>query len=131
MLNHLVDAVPPESDQARYISELAQHAVEDPSARAKMRAVFLRWRENDAQIEPYLATSMLRKPLVPLSQNLSELGGLGLDALDAIEAGDAISAGQRKAELAKVDACAVPHAEMFLVVTPAVRTLVEAEPGAH
>jgi hexosaminidase len=130
-LNHLADAVPPESDQARYINELAQRAVHDPSARAKLRAVFLRWRENDAQIEPYLPTSMLRKPLVPLSQNLSELGRLGLDALDAIEAGGDISAEQRKAQLAKVDSRAAPHAEMFLVVTPAVRALVEAEPGAH
>jgi hexosaminidase len=130
-LNHLVDAVPPESDQARYINELAQRAVHDPAARAKLRAVFLGWRENDAQIEPYLATSMLRKPLVPLSQNLSDLGGLGLDALDAIGSGDAISAEQRKAQLAKVDGCAAPHAEMFLVVTPAVRALVEAEPGAQ
>jgi hexosaminidase len=130
-LNHLADAVPPESDQARYINELAQRVVHDPSARAKLRAVILCWRENDAQIEPYLETSMLRKPLVPLSQNLSELGRLGLDALDAIEAGGDISAEQRKAQLAKVDSCAAPHTEMFLVVTPAVRALVEAEPGAH
>ena len=130
-LNHLVDAVPPESDQARYINELARRAVHDPSARANLRPLFLRWRENDAQIEPYLATSMLRKPLVPLSQNLSELGGLGLDALDAIDAGRAITAEQRKAQLAKVDTCAAPHAEMFLVVTPAVRALVEAEPDAR
>ncbi len=130
-LNHLVDAVPPESDQARYINELAQRAVHDPSVRPELRAIFLRWRDNDAKIEPYLATSMLRKPLVPLSQSLSELGGVGLDALDAVEAGRAVTAEERKAQLAKVDDCAAHHAEMFLVVTPAVRALVEAEPGAQ
>jgi hexosaminidase len=130
-LNHLVDSVPPESDQARYINGIAQRAVHDPSARAELRAVFLKWRDNDAQMEPYLATSMLRKPLVPLSQNLSELGALGLEALDAIESSRSITVEQRKAQLAKVEDCASHHAEMFLVITPAVRTLVEAEPGAR
>lgn len=130
-LNHLVDAVPPESDRARYINELAQRAVHDPSVRPELRAIFLRWRDNDTKVEPYLATSMLRKPLVPLSQSLSELGGVGLDALDAVEAGRAITADQRKGHLAKVDDCAAHHAEMFLVVTPAVRALVEAEPVAN
>jgi hexosaminidase len=130
-LNHLVDAVPPESDQARYINELAQRAVQDPSVRPELRAIFLRWRDNDAKIEPYLATSMLRKPLVPLSQNLSGLGSLGLETLDTIESGHAVTAEQRQAQLDKLQGYAAPHAEMFLVVTPAMRALVEAEPGAR
>ena len=128
-LNHLVDAVSPESDAARQINTLAQRAVHDPTARAELRKWFTRWRDNDARIEPYLATSMLREPLVPLSQQLSELGTLGLAALDAIEAAHPVTPGQRKEQLAKAGVCGAPHAEMFLVVTPAVRTLIEAEPG--
>jgi hexosaminidase len=130
-LNHLVDAVPPESNPARYINELAQRAVHDPSACPELRTVFLRWRDNDARLEPYLATSMLRKPLVPLSQNLAVLGGLGLDALDAIEAARPITSELRQEQLAKIEECAASHAELFLVVAPAVRVLVEAEPGAR
>jgi hexosaminidase len=130
-LNHLVDAVSPESNPARYINELAQRAVHDPSARPELRTVFLRWRDNDARLEPYLATSMLRKPLVPLSQNLAVLGGLGLDALDAIEAARPITSELRQEQLAKIEECAASHAELFLVVAPAVRVLVEAEPGAR
>ena len=130
-LNHLVDAVSPESDQARYINELALRATRDPSVRPELRAVFLQWRDNDALLEPYLATSMLRKPLVPLSQNLSVLGGLGMDALDAIDAARPVTPEQRNEQLTKVKESAVPHAELFLVVTPAVRTLIEAEPGVR
>ncbi|MGC2163639.1 MAG: beta-N-acetylhexosaminidase [Silvibacterium sp.] len=128
-LNHLVDAVPPESDPARQINALAQRAVHDPSVRPELRKQFIRWRDNDAEIEPYLATSMLREPLVPLSQNLSALGALGLEALDDIESTHLVTPEQRKEQLAHVDATAAPHAELFLVVAPAVRALVEAEPG--
>jgi hexosaminidase len=130
-LNHLVDAVPPESDEARRIHELAVRAIHDASARPELRAIFQKWQDNDAKIETYLATSMLRKPLAPLSENLSVLGAVGLNALDWIEGGHAVTAEQRKEQLAKVDDCAAHHAEMFLVVTPAVRALIEAEPGAR
>lgn len=77
-LNHLVDAVPPESDQARQVEILAQRAIHDPSARLQLRKLFMEWRDNDAHLEPYLATSALRKPLIPLSQSLSQLGVLGV-----------------------------------------------------
>jgi len=127
-LNHLVDAVPPESDQARQINALAQHAIHDPSVRPELRKWFIRWRDNDAQLEPYLATSALRKPLTPLSQSLSQLGALGLYALDAIESTHAVTPEQRKEQLARVEESAASHAELFLVVTPAVRVLVQAEP---
>jgi hexosaminidase len=130
-LNRLVDAVPPESDRARYINDLAERAIHDASARLELHAIFLKWRDNDAKVEPYLATSMLREQLVPLSQNLSALGALGLNALDSIEAEHTVTAEQRKEQLGKVDECAAYDAEMFLVVTPAVRALIEAEPGAH
>lgn len=130
-LNHLVDAVSPESDQARYINELALRAIRDPSVRPELRAVFLQWRDNDAQLEPYLATSMLRKPLVPLSQNLSVLGGLGMDALDAIDAARLVSPEERNEQLAKLKDSSAPHAELSLVVTPAVQALIKAEPGVR
>jgi hexosaminidase len=66
-----------------------------------------------------------------LSQELSELGVLGLSALDAIESARPITAELREQELAHVDAIAAPHAELFLVVTPAVRALILAEQAAQ
>jgi hexosaminidase len=128
-LNHLVDAVPPESEAARQINALAVRAVQDPSVRPVLRSWFLRWRDNDARIQPYLAASALRQPLVPLSHSLSELGALGLTALDNLEASKPVSAESRKEQLAQVQATAAHHAEMLLVVTPAVRVLIEAAPG--
>jgi hexosaminidase len=127
-LNHLVDAVPPESDEARQINALALRAVHDPSVRPELRKWFARWQENDAQLEPYLTTSMLRKPLIPLSKNLSALGALGLAALDSIESAQPVTIETRKEQLAEVEANASYQAEMLIAIVPAVRALVEAEP---
>jgi len=127
-LNHLVDAVPPESDEARQINALALRAVHDPSVRPELRKWFTRWQENDAQLEPYLTISMLREPLIPLSKNLSALGVLGLAALDAIESAQPVTIEKRKEQLAEVEANASYQAEMLIAIVPAVRALVEAEP---
>jgi hexosaminidase len=130
-LNHLVDAIPPESNQAREINALAKRAIRDSSARPELRKWLTRWRDNDAQLKPFLATSALRAPLIPLSQNLSMLGSIGLEALDAIESGRPVTEDKRKQQLASIEENAAPHAEMFFVITPAVRTLVEAEPATN
>lgn len=130
-LNQLVDAIPPESDQARQMNALAQRAVHDSAVRDELRKRLLRWRDNDARLQPYLAVSALREPLVPLSRGLSELGALGLFALDAIESARPVTADLRKQQLARVEELAAPHAELYLVVTPAIRALIEAEPGAQ
>ncbi|HEX3661209.1 MAG TPA: family 20 glycosylhydrolase [Acidobacteriaceae bacterium] len=126
-LNRLVDAVSPESDPARLLLALAQQAVHDPSARPQLRRRLACWRDNDARLEPYLGVSAMRRPLVPLSQNLSQLGALGLTALDAIEAGHPVPAEQHAGQLVRLDQLAAPHAELFLAVVPAVRVLVQAE----
>jgi hexosaminidase len=130
-LNHLVDAIPPESDLARQTNALARRAVHDSAVRDELRKRFLRWRDNDAWLQPYLAVSSLREPLIPLSRGLSELGALGLFALDSIESARPVTADLRKQQLARVEELAAPHAELYLVVTPAIRALIEAEPGAQ
>lgn len=126
-LNQLVDAIPPESNTAREVNALGMRSVLDPSVRPQLRALFTMWSKNDALLEPYLPKSMLRVRLVPLSQSLSALGNLGLTALSNIEAGHSITAEEKKKDLALLDSIAASHAEMFVVVTPAVRTLIEAE----
>lgn len=127
-LNHLVDAVPPESNLAREVGALAQRAIHDPAARLELRKWFVQWRDNDAQIEPYLETSALLKPLAPLSQGLSQLGVVGLSAIDAIETTHPVTTEKRRRQLTKIEESAAPHAELFLAVAPAIRVLVQAEP---
>lgn len=128
-LNHLVDAAPPESLPARQINALALLATKDSAARTKLHDIFMRWRDNDALLAPYLAESALRQPLLPLSHELSQIGELGLTALTDLEAGKPVSSDDRKEQLTKLHAAAAHQAEMLFAIEPAVRVLIEAEPG--
>jgi hexosaminidase len=127
-LNRLVDAVSPESDGARTINQLTQSALHDPSSRPQLRKWLTKWSNNDAQLEPFLVTSALRAELAPLSQDLSALGTLGLQALDVIESGQSITAEKRAQQLATLEQKTKPHAELQLAVEPTVRLLIEAQP---
>jgi hexosaminidase len=130
-LNRLVDAVSPESDGARKINLLTQSALHDPSLRPQLRRWLTRWSANDAQLEPFLVTSALRKELIPLSRDLSALGSLGLQALDVIESGQSITAEKRKQDLATLEENIKPCAELQLAIEPTVRLLIEAQPVAQ
>lgn len=127
-LNRLVDAVPPESEPAREFSVLAQSAAHDASVRPELRRWLTQWRDNDAKLQPFLPGSVFLSDLAPLSNSLSVLGSVGLEALDAIESGQPVSPDKRNHQLALVNDNAAPHAEMRIVIAPAIRQLVEAQP---
>jgi hypothetical protein len=107
---------------------LAKRALLDPSARPELHKWFTRWSKNDAQIEPYLPNSILRARLIPLSQQLAALGNLGLAALDDLQTGGPITPEKKQKELDILKSIAAPQAEMLIVVTPSVRSLIEAQP---
>jgi len=130
-LNRLVDAVPPESDTARRVNLLAQQAVHDPAARLELRKWLLLWRDNDAKLQPYLPSSHFVGELAPLSHGLSVLGTIGLESLDAIDAARSVPQDKRAQQLAAIEENTAPHAEVRIMIGPAIRQLVEAEPVAQ
>ncbi|HTS51528.1 MAG TPA: family 20 glycosylhydrolase [Bryobacteraceae bacterium] len=79
-LNRLVDAVRPESQVAREFAALV-----DRMDRVQLRAWLTRWRDNGAKVRPLLESSFLLKQDIPVSENLSRLGSIGLQALEFIE----------------------------------------------
>jgi len=128
-LNLLVDAVPPESDEAREFGEIAAR-IADGSASAEdhkqAREWLTLWRDNDAALEPTLAGSALAKELVPVSQGLKESAAIGLAALDAIEKNIPVSAEVQARELAALKGLEEPRAVLVLATVPGVETLVKA-----
>ena len=126
-LNRLVDAVSPESNAGREFNILAQKAIQDPNSRLALRKWLKRWRDNDVQLQPFLASSSSLQELLPLSQNLSILGATGLEALDNVESGNPVSTDKRNQQLAALDEAAKPHAELCLVVASGVRQVIAAE----
>jgi hexosaminidase len=129
-LNLLVDAVPPESDQARAFREIAGRIADGsatPSDHKQAREWLTLWRDNDAVLQPTLAGSALAKELVPVSQGLKESAAMGLAALDAIEKNVPVSAAAQTEQLAALKGLEAPRAVLLIATVPGVETLVKAE----
>jgi hexosaminidase len=126
-LNRLVDAVPPESEPAREFGELAKNA-QQASARTELRLQLIRWRDNDRKLQPFLPSSIFLADLAALSHDVSRLATVGLQALDAIDAGQSLAPDQRTQQLAIVEQSSSQHAQMQIAIAPAIRQLVEFRP---
>jgi hexosaminidase len=129
-LNRMVDAVVPESEEARQFSAAVNQFVannfQDAKAAAYIRAALIEWRDNDAALQPLLQNSYLLKEVSPVSQNLSSLGAIGLQALDYIGKSESAPDAWRTQQIAIVQAAEKPTADLSLAVAPAIQKLVEA-----
>jgi hexosaminidase len=126
-LNHLVDAVSPESEQAREFRNLARRIAAGAGTSAEtqqMQQWLILWRDNDAVLHPQLSQSQLTAELAPLSANLTEAATIGLSALDALQKhhpADPASQHQQLAALKKLEA---PQSALLNMIVPGVEELV-------
>jgi len=128
-LNHLDDAVPPESDTAREFNEIAKRIVlgkADPRAWQQARQWLLLWRDNDAKLQPLLARSYLTQELAPVSRSLSRVAEIGLQALDNLHENRLISPELRQRNSEFLKTAGKPQAVLLLMVAPSVELLVQA-----
>jgi hexosaminidase len=129
-LNHLVDAVSPESDVARNFRGLVQTYIQsgfkDRDAEQKIRASLTKWSANDAKLHPLLEQSFLLKEVEPLSQDLSDVSSAGLAALDYLDKSEASPDAWRTLRLSLMTSTKTPKAEMLLMIVDPVQQLVEA-----
>jgi len=129
-LNHLVDAVSPESETARTFREICKRIVAGNASSQDWETAhswLVLWRDNDAKLQPMLAKSDVTAELSPVSQSLHQVAQIGLQALDDLHAGRAVSADAQKQNLATVVAAEKPQAVLLLMVAPAVELLVKSE----
>jgi hexosaminidase len=125
-LNRFVDAVPPESPVVRHLTAMADKVASNPGAGkaeiAYLRAAFTEWSANDGQ----MPDSFLGPELVPLSRNLSNLGLIGLQALEYLAPGKSAAPDWAAQQLQNIDAMEKPVAEVRLAATRPVRILLSA-----
>ena len=133
-LNRMVDAISPESEEARKFSAAVDQFVaskfQDRAAESYLRGKLTQWRDNDSALQPLLQNSFLLKEVAPVSQNLAVLGAAGLQALDYIDARKAASGEWRGQQVAMIQQAAKPTADLVLAVAPAVQKLVEGSAAA-
>jgi len=120
-LNRLVDAVRPESQVAREFAALV-----DQKDHAQLRAWLTLWRDNHAKVRPLLENSFLLKEDIPVSENLSRLGSVGLQALEFIDHHRRPPARWVAQQRAFIQDASKIHAELRLAVAPPVEKLIQA-----
>src|SRR5882762_3934187 len=132
-LNHLVDAVSPESDAARHFRDQVQAYIQsdykDQAAEAQIRTWLTTWRDNDMKLRPSLERSFLLREVTPLSVDLSALGAAGLQALDYLDKSEPSSEAWRTHELSLIERARAPKASLLLMVVASVQQLIEASAG--
>jgi hexosaminidase len=128
-LNRLVDAIPPESETARKFNNLAKLIVAGkatPQQRQEAREWLVIWRDNDAKLQPSLKGSDLTAELIPVSQSVSEVATIGLQALDDLENHPAASGAAFANNMSFLKAHEKPEAVLRDMVVPSVELLVQA-----
>jgi hexosaminidase len=122
--NRLPDTVLPESDLARHFTALVEH-VKDPGVAAQIRQWLVRWRDNDAKLKPVIAQSALLAGSEAASQTLADVAKIGLEALDAIEAGKHLDSAWAARTKTRLTAAARPVSEVRIGCVAPVQMLAD------
>jgi hexosaminidase len=134
-LNRLADAARPESAVARQFAEMVetylQSGYKDSAAEAQIRAWLVKWRDNDANLQPVLDRSFLLAEAKPLSEDLATLAVAGLEALDSIGKNQPLPDAWRTAQLAVVERSMKPRANLLVMVAPPIQKLIAATASSH
>lgn len=129
-LNHLVDAVPPESETARRFSNIVKRIVAGTGSATDLQQAhdwLVLWRDNDARLQPMLPGSEITAELVPVSRALREVSEIGLDALTHLQQGTSMSSEIQSKDQSVVTQAAKPQAALLLKIAPSVELLLKAE----
>lgn len=132
-LNHLVDAVPPESDKARQFSDLVKLIIAGtatPEQGQQARSWLTLWRDNDATLQPQLQHSSITAELAPLSHDVSEVAGIGLQALESLQNHKPLDRSAADANLQTLKQAERPKAVLRNMLVSPVELLVKAASGS-
>lgn len=142
-LTELADAAPVDGFAAHRLEVDARRlAAGDRSAAGALQAQLSSWRDNDARFVEVARGRPLLEAALPTSKAVADLAASGLDALQAIEARQALAGDpldRARERLARAQAYEVasarpvfafmrgqPPADLFVTIVPGVRVLVEA-----
>ena len=127
-LNALPDSVPPESLAARKFSQLVDRIIAGNASADELayaHDLMDSWRTNHNRLSPALQSLPLAED-VPLSQDLSAVGTVGLQALEMLTNHSSAPAGWANQQITQLETMKNPQAELLLMVVPSVEKLVQA-----
>jgi hexosaminidase len=130
-LNHMVDAIPPESNTARQFSDMVDRIIAGKATTEdwdQAQEWLVLWRDNDVQLQPLLSRSDLTKELAPVSTNLHFVSQAGLDAIGYLREHHHAPPTWKTRQIEYLKKSEKPQAILLNMVAPAVLKLVQATP---
>jgi hexosaminidase len=125
-LNRLVDAARPESEPIRALEHsIAEFGSKSPGAE-EIHGTLAAWRDNHTLMQPLAAGNSLVRELLPISEDLSTLGAIGLQALKYLEAGQTPPASWMVEQRRLLGEIEKPKVEVVLAAVRPVRMLLDA-----
>jgi len=127
-LNRLVDAARPESLKARAFSlRIERFIAGKPEAEdeQQIRSSLTAWRDNHRLLAAQANGSFLMQEVLPLSQELSQVAAIGLEALDSMKSGIKPSDQWRAEKLAILGEAKKPKSELLNMIVAPVEALVK------
>jgi hexosaminidase len=131
-LNRPVDAARPESIPAREFAALVDSFVAGqlrPGLEAQIRGSLVAWRDNDLRLRPLTEKSSFVSEVEPLSQNLSTISVIGLQALAYLDRAEKPPAGWAAQQSVVIQQAFQPKAQLLLMVAPSIQKLVQISNG--
>lgn len=128
-LNHLVDAVPPESNTARKFNNLVAAILAvnaSPEQWQEAKDYLTLWRDNDARLQPSLKKSEITAELIPVSQTLASVSTIGLRALDDLQNHRVADVATTQNDMQTLKSAEKPQAVLRLMVVSTIEQLVKA-----
>lgn len=132
-LNRLADAASPESVLVRSLEQIAGELPTEPAARtqkvAQLRIAFQLWSQNAAELRDLLNSRFFLAEAVPVSDDLSRIGDIGLRAIQYLESSEEVPRDWLNQQRQELDRMALPGAEVSLAAVRPVRVLLEVLSG--
>jgi hexosaminidase len=131
-LNHLVDAVPPESETAREFKNLVSAIIAGNATPEQWQTAkdwLTLWRDNDGKLQPGLKHSDITAELIPLSQTVSGVSAIGLRALDDLQNHRVADPSITQNDMQTLKAAEKPQAVLRNMIVAPVTMLVQAAAG--
>jgi len=129
-LNRMADAVLPESETARRFGDTVNHLIVRMPERSddlqQIRASLSAWKDSTVALKPIIGRSFLLEEIGPLADFMRELIDTGLQALDYLEFRQKPPGEWRENAALVVTRAEKQHAEMFIAIAPAIKTLIDA-----
>jgi hexosaminidase len=130
--NRVVDTARGESLPLRQLEfEIHRLGKSAPSSGdwSHVKRVLQSWKENDQRLSPLIRERFLLLEAAPLSRDLAEVGGIGLNALQFIQSGHPASADWVEQQTRRLASIQRPQAEITLAAARSARLLVDIAAG--